>query len=138
MAPAPVQTNLFAMPLVSLSVSTGTNEDWISAIQYLVQSSTVPPPATLPQLDLRGIRFEMEVRPTITSNDVILTASTDDGTLMIGAAPDIGFFLFHIPIDSMSEMFPGNYVGEVRGEDGFGMRRVIDIALEIVEGIVRS
>ena len=134
MPPAPVQTNLFAMPLVSMSVQTGTNEDWISAINYIVNDSAG---GFLSQLDLRGIRFEMEVRPTTPSHDVVITASTDDGTLTIGADPDCGFFLFHVPVIKMSMVFPGTYVGEVRGSDGFGMRRVIDVALEVVEGVVR-
>lgn len=138
MPPAPVPTNLFAMPLVSMNVQTGTNEDWISAIKYIVDSSTIsPPPPEDPQLDLRGIRFEMEVRPTVPSNDVVLTASTDDGTLTIGMDPDFGFFLFHLPHETMIEMFPGPYSGEVRGTDGFGTRRVIEIVLEIVQGVVR-
>lgn len=133
-----VPTNLFAMPLVTMTVQTGANEDWVSAIRYTVDASTMdPPPLEDPQLDLRGIRFEMEVRPTVPSHDVVITASTDDGSLTIGFEPDYGFFLFRVPWAVMQKQFPGHYAGEVRGTDAFGTRRVIVVELEIVEGVVR-
>lgn len=126
------------MPLVTLNVQTGTNEDWVSAIRYTVDPATIdPPPLEPPQLDLRGIRFEMEVRPTVPSHDVVITASTDDGSLTIGFEPDYGFFLFRVPHETMRQQFPGTYAGEVRGTDAFGTRRVIVVDLEIVEGVVR-
>jgi hypothetical protein len=131
--PPPVQTNLLAMPLIDMTVQTGTNEDWISAIKYLVDDGTTNPP----QMDLRGITFNMEVRATIESHDVVLTASTDDGTIMIGMSPDYGYLLFNIPLKMIAQLIPGTYVGDVVGADGLAVRRVIVIDLQIVEGITR-
>jgi hypothetical protein len=63
-------TNILALPLVQLEVETGNNEDWIDSILFLVAPDDPDnPPPTAPQLDLRGIDFEMEIRREADDND---------------------------------------------------------------------
>jgi hypothetical protein len=76
-------TNLLAMPLVVMSVSTGTNEDWIDSILFLVDDGG-DVQESFPQLDLTGIEFNMEVRRRAPDNEVVLRGSTKDGSLSIG------------------------------------------------------
>lgn len=128
-------TNLLAMPLVQLDIETGTNEDWLDSIKFLVDTGV--PEADMPQLDLRGIVFEMEVRRAAPDHEVILDATTADGTLVIGDPPDFGYLLINIPNDDMKAIQPGNYVADIVGHDPEFQRVVVQIVLGIVEGITR-
>lgn len=131
-SPPPV-TNLLAMPELAISIETANNEDWIDSIVYLL-NSTDP---SAPQLDIRGIRFEMEIRRAIPNHEVVIHASTDDGMLATGAPPNFGYLLINIPHEIMKVMTDGDYVGDVVGTDEFVTRRVISITLTIDEGITR-
>ena len=124
-------TNLLSMPLVQLTVDTGTNEDWLDSLKYVVSE------ADDDQLDLRGIEFAMEVRRSAPDNEVILRASTSDGKLHIGAPPDYGFLIISIPVEEMKYKRPGVYVADIVGSDGEYVRVCITIALTIVEGVTR-
>jgi hypothetical protein len=128
-----VTTNLLAMPLVTLTVVTGTNEDWIDSIKFVVDDGSTDPP----QLDLTGIQFDMEVRRLPPDNEVILRASTTDGTLAVGAAPDFGFLLINVDHEQMKIIRPDNYTADIVGTDGDTIRRCIIIDLEIALGITR-
>jgi hypothetical protein len=128
-----VPTNLLAMPLVSMQVETGTNEDWIDSLEFLVDDGS----ATPPQLDLTGIAFAMEVRRTPPDHEVVLTASTALGTLAVGNPPDFGFLLINIPLADMRGQQPGSYVADIVGTDGHSTRRCVVIDLEIKWGITR-
>jgi hypothetical protein len=131
--PVDVPTNLLAMPLVTIQVETGTNEDWIDALKFLVDDGSEDPP----QLDLTGIDFSMEVRRTPPDHEVVLTASTALGTLGVGNPPDFGFLLINIPMAEMRGQQPGKYVADITGTDGQDIRRCVVIDLEIVWGITR-
>jgi len=124
-------SNILAMPLVELQVETSNNEDWIDSIQYVVNTGDVPPP----QLDIRDIIFEMEIRRSAFEHEVLLSASTANGTLQVGAPPDVGYLLFNIPVGQMSKFIPGAYVGDITGRDGFYTRQIATVILTIVEGI---
>jgi len=124
-------SNLLAMPLVDMQVSTSNNEDWIDSILYLVNTGDPNPP----QLDIRGIIFDMEIRRSAAEHEVVLTASTANGTLAIGAPPDIGYLLFKIPITKVQPLIAGQYVGDITGRDGFYTRQIATIELTITEGI---
>lgn len=126
-------TNLLAMPLVQMSVFTGTNEDWIDSIKYVVDTGDEDPP----QLDIRGIYFEMEVRRGTPEHEVVFSANTDDGTLAIGSDPDYGFLLINISHKVMLEQAPGMYVADIVGTDAHNIRRCVVIDLEIVHGVTR-
>lgn len=128
-------TNLLAMPLVQLDVATGTNEDWLDSIKFLVDTGV--PEDEMPQLDLRGITFEMEVRRAAPDHEVILDATTADGSLVIGEPPDFGYLLINIPVDDMKALQPGDYVADIVGHDPEFQRVVVQLTLEIVEGITR-
>jgi hypothetical protein len=127
-------SNILAMPLVELSVETSNNEDWIDSIVYYVDTGDVTPP----QLDLRGIIFEMEIRRSELEHEVLLSASTENGTLKIGTPPDFGFFLFNIPVTQMSNFIAGSYVGDITGRDTFYTRQIAKVALTVTEGITKQ
>jgi hypothetical protein len=128
-------TNLLAMPLVQLVVETGTNEDWLDSIKFLVDTGV--PEDEMPQLDLRGIVFEMEVRRAAPDHEVILDATTEDGTLLIGEPPDFGYLLINIPVTDMTAIQPSEYVADIVGHDEEFQRVVVQIALTIQRGITR-
>jgi hypothetical protein len=127
-------SNILAMPMVGLAVTTSNNEDWIDSIVYYVDTGDDPPP----QLDIRGIIFEMEIRRSAVEHEVLLTASTADGTLKIGAPPAYGYFLFNIPVTQMRNLIAGTYVGDITGRDGFYTRTVASVVLTVVEGITKQ
>ena len=130
-------TNILALPLVTMSVQTGNSEDWIDSIKYTVEQSTGSVD-DWPQLDLRGIDFEMEVRRTSKDHEVIINANTTDGTLAIGAPPEVGFLLICVPYAQMKYKFAGLYVGDVRASAEGERRIIIQFDLEIFEGITKT
>jgi len=124
-------TNILAMPLIELAVETSNTEDWIDSIVYYVNTGDTPPP----QLDIRGIIFEMEVRRSNIEHEVLLSASTANDTLKIGAPPDFGYFLFNIPVAQMQHLIAGTYVADIIARDSFYTRLVISLTLTIIQGI---
>jgi hypothetical protein len=131
--PLDLETNLLAIPFVQLTAVTGNNEDWVDSLLFLVDSPDVPPP----QLDLTGIRFEMEVRRAPTDHEVVIRASTDDGTLSIGDAPNTGFLIINIDHVQMLQQVAGAYVADIVGTDQQSTRRVVGMDLTIANGITR-
>jgi hypothetical protein len=127
--------NVLALPLVQMSVVTGTNEDWVDSIKYLVDPQDGTLPADMPQLDLTGITFEMEVRRQATDSEVIFAASTTDGTILIGTPPDNGFLIISVPVVEMQNVSAGPYVADVTGRDNYNTRRTLQIDLTVVDGI---
>lgn len=125
---------LLAMPLVALAIEVGSNEDWLDSIVYCV-----PPPLdpTAPQLDLRGIQFEMEIRRQPEDHEVVLSCSTADGSIQIGLPPNFGYLIIFKQMEFMQTLAPGDYVGDIVGTDGQYERRVALITLTIDEGITR-
>jgi hypothetical protein len=134
---ATISTNVLALPLIQVQARIHNTESWVDSIKYLVGSD--PDITLLPQLDLRGITFDMEVRRLPDLREVVLSASTDDGKLMIGEPPDVGFLIIQIPraeiMGSLSSS--GDYIADVRASDAEYTRVVIEMTLEIVEGITR-
>jgi hypothetical protein len=128
-------TNLLAMPLVTMTIAVSTNEDWVDSVKWVVDDGS--PNASKPQLDLRGIAFEMEVRRAPPDHGVVLTASTDDGGLMIGVPPNFGFLIINIDVENMKVQQPGVYVADIVGKDIETHRVVATIALTINQGITR-
>jgi hypothetical protein len=131
-------TNILALPLTQMAITTGNNEDMVESVLFQVGGTGSPALGVPPeQLDLRGIDFDMYVRRSPTDHEVLMTASTDDHTLSVGAFPDVGFLLFAVPITSMQSRLPGTYVADVVATaDGY-TRRCLVIELTIVEGITR-
>jgi hypothetical protein len=128
-------SNLLAMPLVTMTIETGNNEDWIDSIKFLVDDGTLSPP----QLDIRGITFDMEIRRALADHEVILAASTTNGTLIIGQPPDFGFLIISVPIAEMQNLAAQDYVGDIVGHDELYKRTVIKIStLTIFEGVTKQ
>lgn len=128
-------TNLLAMPLATMDVETGTYEDWVESMVWLVNGTD---PSSTPQLDLRGIYFEMEVRRTSADHEVLILATTADGTLQFAPPPDYGWLIIAIAASSMSKIFPGNYVADIVGYDTVNTRVVAQFALTLVQGDTRA
>jgi hypothetical protein len=130
-------TNLLAMPLVVMSVSTGTNEDWIDSILFLVDDGG-DVQESFPQLDLTGIEFNMEVRRRAPDNEVVLRGSTKDGSLSIGDPPNYGYLVINIDHEKMKMLSPGAYVADIVGTEAPELvRRCVTIDLDVVLGITR-
>jgi hypothetical protein len=125
---------LLAMPLIQLNIEVSSNEDWLDSILYCV-----PPPndPTAPQLDLRGIDFEMEVRRTPDDHEVMLSCSTAEGSIEIGLPPNYGYMIIFKQQEFMGTLAPGDYVADIIGNDGSYQRRVAMVALTVDEGITR-
>jgi hypothetical protein len=124
-------TNVLALPLAAATISTGTNEDWIDAFEYLTGDTTPQP------LDLRGINFQLMVRLAPDDHEVIVWAQTADGTIQIGATPDFNFLIINVPLAVMKTRAPGTYVGDMIANDALWTRTVMTIDLEIVDGITK-
>jgi hypothetical protein len=127
-------TNLLAIPLVKLGIEAGNNEDWVDSIKYVVNTGALDPP----QLDIRGITFEMEIRREAAAHEVVLSATTADGTLSTGAPPDVGFLIFSLPLVQMQSLAAGTYVGDVTGRDEQYTRVIAQISLTIIEGVTKQ
>jgi hypothetical protein len=92
----------------------------------------------LDQLDLRGVDFDMHIRRRPPDNEVVLSASTTtNGGLSIGAPPNFGHLLFFIREPVMRNVWPGQYVGDVRASDGDFQRICLTIDLTVIEGVTR-
>lgn len=137
MPPPVVTTNLLALPLLSLTIETGNSEDWIESIKYVVDLESGADPSTFPQVDLRGIDFEMEVRRTSKGHEVVINASSEDGSIAIGEPPDFGYLIINVGFAEMRQLQAGQYVGDIRGKDDKYTRICIQIDLTIFDGITR-
>jgi len=135
MTPPVVTTNLLALPLLQLGVETSNTEDWIESIKYVVDTGA--PDEELPQVDLRGIEFEMEVRRSAPSHEVVINATTEDGSIAIGEPPDYGYLIINVNMSEMRGQVAGKYVADIRGSDGRYTRVCIQIDLTIFDGITR-
>ena len=136
MPPPVVTSNLLALPLVSLTIETGNSEDWIESIKYIVDTGSTDP-TTMPQVDLRGINFAMEIRRSAPSHEVVLSANSDDGSLAVGEPPDFGYLIINVRYDDMKPLQAGSYVGDIRGKDDRYTRICIQIDLTVFDGITR-
>ena len=135
MPPPTVTTNLLALPLVALTIETANSEDWIESIKYVVDTGDLP--ENLPQVDLRGIEFQMEVRRTAPSHEVVITATSEDGSIAVGEPPDFGYIIINVGFAEMKMLQAGSYVADIRGKDDKYTRVCIQIALTVFDGITR-
>jgi hypothetical protein len=137
-------TNLLAIPLCQMTVATGTNEDWVDAIKFMTDDGSES--EDMPQLDLRGIVFELEVRRTPPDHEVVLNATTEDGSIFVGDPPNYGYLVINVDLDEMKIQQPGEYVADIIGKEYVGelgaltlqtQRVVATIDLTIIQGITR-
>jgi hypothetical protein len=128
-------SNLLALPLIQLTVQTGNQEDWIDTIKYV--APTVVDDPNPPQVDLRGIDFELEIRRSASDHEVVLAATTEDGSLSVGTPPDYGYLVIYIKSEKMKTRLAGEYVGDIIGRDDRYARKVIELGLTIVEGVTK-
>jgi hypothetical protein len=129
-------SNVLALPLVQVSIVTGNNEDWVESFKFVVDdgSNSVD---TMPQLDIRNMQFEMEVRRLAADNQVLLCASTEDLKLSYGVVPNYGFLLLNIPLSEMQQHSAGDYVADMVAKDEVFTRKCMSISLTIVQGVTR-
>lgn len=129
-------TNILALPLAFVTIETSNNQDWIESFKYVVDDGSADV-ESMPQLDLRGIAFELEVRRTRDDHEVLIHATSENLKLTIGAFPNYGFLLLEVPVDEMIVRTPGNYVADIVAKDGDFVRRVMDITLIIDDGVTK-
>lgn len=125
-------TNILAMPRVLVTIITGTNEDWIDSLKYVLDDVGTP-------LDLTGIDLEMEIRKTPPDADVVITAnSLTDGYISVGGE-NSNMIVISVPLAIMKEVPANGYVGDIIAKaDGY-QRRVVQITELLVErGITRG
>jgi hypothetical protein len=127
---APPLTNILSLPLAHMTVETGNNEDWIDVIQYITPDER--------PVDIRGIRFEMEIRRIPQAHEVVLRASTENRWLTIGAPPHTNCLMITVPEIEMRGRFAGQYIGDIRAKDTRNIRRIITMDLIIIEGITKT
>ena len=125
-----MSTNILAMPLVDMTVTTGTNEDWIASLKYTQDDETTP-------LDLSGIALRMEVRRNVDDEEVAVEGSTTDGRVSIGGTGN-AYVLINVPVTAMNNLLTeGTYVGDiVATADGY-TRVIVRIVATIVKGVTR-
>jgi len=128
-------TNILALPLASMDIETGTDEDWLDSMVWLINSSD---PVNGPQLDLRGMTFSMQVRRQPPEHEVLINASTTYGGLLFGAPPDYGYLVILIPRSVMQEVPAGTYVGDIVAQDKDYTRVCVQFNLTVVLGVTRG
>jgi hypothetical protein len=128
-------TNALAIPFAHVVMEAYTNEDWVDSLVYLV---TDPGSEPYPQMDLRGIEFEIMLRRRPADNEIILGGSSLSGSLTVGAAPNYGHLIWYFSRDVMSRLWPGQYVGDVVASDPRLKRVVLTVDLTLIQGITRS
>jgi hypothetical protein len=129
-------SNILALPHALVTIETGNNEDWIESFKFVVDDGTSNP-ETMPQFDLRGLSFEMEVRRKPKDHEVLLSASTDNLRLSIGAFPNVGFLLLNIPVDEMKVITATTYYADVVAKDDKYQRKCMTITVNVIEGVTR-
>ena len=123
-------TNILSIPLAHAEIVTGTNEDWVDCLKYIVGTDG-------PQLDLRGIGFELEIRRRPPDHEVILRASTEDGSISVGASPNVGYLIFYVKESVMEQRQADTYVGDVRASDAQYQRVILTLEFQIIQGVTR-
>ena len=94
-------TNILAIPLVQITATVGSDEDWIDAISF-TDSNNVP-------IDLTGITITLDISTGVTTT---LTASTANGFLSFVEAAGSSVnnvLLINVPAASKTAL-TGNYV----------------------------
>lgn len=130
-------TNILALPVVEAVIESGNGEDFVETFLYLVDDGSGDP-NNFPQLDLRGMDFIMTIRRAAGDNEIVMRASTADGTMAVGAPPNIGYLIAYQSLeDVMQYKEAGNYVGDILAYDGNFSRVCLLIDLTIIEGITR-
>jgi hypothetical protein len=128
-----MSTNILTLPLVTCTLITGNNEDWLDSFQFV---NTISTDVSTP-VDLAGIEFKMELRSLASDVDVLITASTEDGRLMVGGTED-SFLVIRVPAVLMETLVPADYVADIVAEaDGY-RRVIVQISpITIFQGVTR-
>lgn len=130
-------TQILNLPLLSFSMTVGTNEDWVDSLgAYLDGSGNA--------LSLAGCTLNFEMRPTAASTSAPVIASTAstvaslpvNGSVVVGGAgsnvPGLS-----VPLATMQKVPQGVYVAELQAF-GDGLTRTIgSYVITVVQGIVR-
>ncbi len=75
-------TNILMLPQLQATFVIANNGDWTDQIQFLQPDPNDPNGQTLIPLDLTGITFRGQIRPSALSPVVLLEIGTDDSTLV--------------------------------------------------------
>lgn len=120
-----VATNLLILPLVSLTIAVGTNEDWIDGLAFYDNAMNA--------LALDGIAFKMTLRHVVDEATAPITASTGEGSLLTSG----NRFNFNVPVATMGIVPPAAYVMDVVGMADGHQRIIMQGQVTVFEGVTR-
>ncbi|WP_342106276.1 hypothetical protein [Methylobacterium sp. SI9] len=131
-------TQILSLPCVSFPVSTGTNEDWTDAWAY-VDASGNPISGAGITLNMMLRRTEADAEAQIVASSVSgsLNGLPQNGTLSWSSTGGMNIVTLAIPDTTMARIAPGSYVGEVQAVAEGYSKTIAQIAVTIVQGIVR-
>lgn len=131
-------TDILSLPRVNVTIETSNNEDWLDILTYHAYDFYDPNnPVLGDQLDLRGFFFDMHLRREPRDREIIVEATTINQRLSVGAEPNVGSLIIHVPESIMQIKMPGRYVGEIRASKGDFTRVIVSIELMLRLGITR-
>ena len=84
-----------------------TNEDWRDGLVITADDDGDVP------VDLTGSSFLAHIRDNADRLHVIVTASTDNGKLVVSDPPTDGVLSWNINADEMATITPGDYVYDI-------------------------
>jgi hypothetical protein len=122
-------TAILALPQISGSLTIATNADLRAALQFTQAGSSAP-------LDLTGIAFHMQVRPTAGSSAIALDLSTANGLLTNGGTN--GLLSWLVPAAQVAQIAAGAYVADLIAEgDGavVNLCQAAPLTVTVVEGV---
>ena len=129
-------TRILAVPLLSFSMTVGTNEDWLDSWAYLDASGS--------PISLAGLVLNMMVRsspgdaeaPVIASTAATVAGLAVSGNIVTGGTGS-NVLSLQIPRSTMLRLAPGAYVFEVQAQGDGDTRTIATGAVTVMQGIVR-
>ena len=129
-------TSIRILPLIEVSIVTGTNESFIDAVAFIDAAGNPIP--------LSGIRFRGQMRPSPTeaaclgfnTADTAPTPGIPNGLLAIGG-DGLNVLAFAVPAASMGRLRANTYVFDVVGYAEDVSRRALVGDISLIQGVTR-
>ncbi|MGD0564549.1 MAG: hypothetical protein ABSA66_15840 [Roseiarcus sp.] len=122
-------TNVLLLPQISGSLTIATNADLRAALQFTQAGSSAA-------LDLTGIAFHTQIRPSAGSPAIALDLSTANGLLINGGTN--GLLSWLVPAAQLAQIAPGAYVADLVASGDAAVVNLCQAApltVTVVEGV---
>jgi hypothetical protein len=130
-------TQILNLPLLSFSVSTGTNEDWTDAWAYVdAEGDPISGAGITLNMMLRRAAVDREAQVVASSVSGPLDGLPLNGSLSWGGV-GLNVITLAIPEATMEQIPAGTYVGEVQAAAEGYTKTIAVMGVEIVQGVVR-